>query len=459
MKKKMILLAVTGWTLAGTAALEDNGGFAISDVAVKSRQPWQNYVDVDFTLTAPAGREAELAEMDVVASNGFDRVTLADTSLHAPLAKHGRNRFIWNAGTSYSGSTLGKVRFYLAVASTNAQKGLYFTVNLRTGERNWYPAAFSNRVNALFYTGEFMPFRYIPSTVSQAWKELAGTNTFVIGSPDDEVWKTSNDYTREKQREVKLTHGFWLGVFPVSVPQWEALGFQSWSNAGTANYAVNGTTYEKVRGTDKLSSGYCFPVTTNVAPKSYIGLLRAKTGLGFDLPTEYQWEYACRAGVTNAYWWAPPTVSKDAMMANPGASVSRVLGQKKPNRWGLYDMVGCVHNWTTTLGRKSNSTDESAVLVYADDPAADANGILVDPAGCTPTYDNSTLYRVTRGSHSAANGDVTDRFGNTGSIMMRVYRSAYRYPQIANGGETDNEGFRLCLTEAEADTEWFSAGE
>lgn len=459
MKTNIFLLATAGWALASTAALENNGGFAISDVTVKSRQPWQNYVDVDFTLTAPAGREIELVEMEVAASNGFDRVTLADTSLHAPLAKHGRNRFIWNAGTSYSGVTLGKVRFYLAVASTNAQKGLYFTVNLRTGERNWYPAAFSNRVNALFYTGEFMPFRYIPSTVSQTWKELAGTNTFVIGSPDDEIWKSDADFSREKQREVKLTHGFWLGVFPVSVPQWEAFGSTAPYNPGTADYVVNETTYEKVRGTDKLSSGFCFPVTTNVAPNSYIGRLRTKTGLGFDLPTEYQWEYACRAGETNAYWWAPTTVTNYTMTGNPGATMDRRLGTKKPNRWGLYDMVGCVHNWTTSLGRKSNSTSESEVHVYADDPASDANGILVDPVGCTPTYDNTTLYRVTRGSHSGAGGDITDRFGNTGPIMQRVYRSAYRFPQITNAGETYNEGFRLCLTEDQADMEWFPGGE
>lgn len=459
MKKEILLLAITGWALASTAALENNGGFTISEVTVKSRQPWQDYVDVDFTLTAPAGREGEWVEMDVVASNGLDNVTIAETSLHAPLAKHGRNRFIWNAGISYSGSTLGKLRFYLAVAQTNVQEKLYFTINLNTGERNWYSAAFSNRVNALFYKGEFMPFRYIPSTVSQAWKELTGTNTFVIGSPDDELWKSENDFSREKQREVKLTHGFWLGVFPVSVIQWEAFGFTTPHNAGRVNYAVRGTTYEMVRGTDRLSSGFCFPVTANVAPNSYIGLLRAKTGLNFDFPTEYQWEYACRAGETNAYWWAPTIVTNYTMLSNPGASKNIVLGTKRPNRWGLYDMVGCVHNWTTTLGRKANSSAESAVHVYADDPAVDADGILVDPVGCTPTYDNATLYRVTRGSHYDAGGETTDRFGNTGPIMQRVYRSAYRYPQIADGGEVYDEGFRLCLTEDQADTEWFPPGE
>ena len=284
MKKEILLLAITGWALASTAALENNGGFTISEVTVKSRQPWQDYVDVDFTLTAPAGREGEWVEMDVVASNGLDNVTIAETSLHAPLAKHGRNRFIWNAGISYSGSTLGKLRFYLAVAQTNVQEKLYFTINLNTGERNWYSAAFSNRVNALFYKGEFMPFRYIPSTVSQAWKELTGTNTFVIGSPDDELWKSENDFSREKQREVKLTHGFWLGVFPVSVIQWEAFGFTTPHNAGRVNYAVRGTTYEMVRGTDRLSSGFCFPVTANVAPNSYIGLLARRQGLTSTFP-------------------------------------------------------------------------------------------------------------------------------------------------------------------------------
>ena len=43
--------------------------------------------------------------------------------------------------------------------------------------------------------------------------------------------------------------------------------------------------------------------------------------------------------------------------------------------------------------------------------------------------------------------------------MQRVYRSAYRFPQITNAGETYNEGFRLCLTEDQADMEWFPGGE
>lgn len=472
MKTKIFLLTMLGWTLSGMAALENNGGFTISDVTVKSRQPWQDYVDVDFTLTAPEGREDELVEMDVAASNGLDRVTIADTSLHAPLAKHGRNRFIWNAGTSYSGLTLGKVRFYLAVAATNVQKGLYFTVNLHTGERNWYPDSFSNRVTEVFYRTAFMSFRYIPSTVSQTWKERAGTNTFVIGSPDDEIWKSDGDFIREKQREVKLTHGFWLGVFPVTVAQWEALEKTASWPAETVDYrdlyAICYATYENVRGRDTLSSGTCFGknVDTNgcpaVDPAKYIGIFRAKTGLGFDLPTEYQWEYACRAGVTNAYWWAPASVDAVAMTGDPGASMTKLTGTKKANGWGLYDMVGCAHNWTTTLGRNANSTDDSSLTVYADDPAADASGVLVDPVGCTPPadYGNDTpFYRITRGSHSAASSIITDRFGNTGSIMMRVYRSAYRYPQVTNGGELANESFRLCLTESDADTEWFPAGE
>ena len=61
MKTNIFLLAAMGWTLAATAALEDNGGFTISDVTVKSRQPWQNYVDVDFTLTAPAWSKSSAA--------------------------------------------------------------------------------------------------------------------------------------------------------------------------------------------------------------------------------------------------------------------------------------------------------------------------------------------------------------------------------------------------------------
>jgi len=85
-----------------------------------------------------------------------------------------------------------------------------------------------------------------------------------------------------------------------------------------------------------------------------IGLLRAKTGLAFDLPTESQWEYACRAGTTTALNNNKNLVS---LSSDPGAdevawygansgSTTHEVGLKRANNWGLYDMHGNVQEFT-----------------------------------------------------------------------------------------------------------------
>ncbi len=438
-----LALSVCAASLAGATAAD----YSIVDVSAKSRAPWQTLVDVDFTLVAPEDADpGARVRIAVVASNGSSRVAISPASLHAPLAKLGRNRFVWNPLTDHAGRTFAHLRFHLSVADAQPEKAPYFTLNLRTGERDWYPTDFGSYVNSNdLYKTAFMVFRHVPATMSDEWKDAHdGQDFFMMGSPDDEPYRLPSDAAREARVPIRLTKGFWLGVYPVTAFQLETFGAKrSYANdADTAAARGDCAHYGAVRGRDGANAGFCFGKDVDergwpaVDPQSFIGRLRARTGLCVDFPTEAQWEYACRAGTTNAYWFGVENIWRESNSGRPGPSRTPLVGGQAPNAWGLHDMVGCVHNWTTTLGVMA---DGSNWLQSAAD----------DPAG--PVAEMDAPKRITRGSHYFADGEGgTDTLGNEiKHVRYRVYRSAYRYPQNSADGSYERAaiGFRLCVPE------------
>ena len=152
-----------------------------------------------------------------------------------------------------------------------------------------------------------------------------------------------------------LTRDFYAGVFEVTEKQWElVMGANPSKNKLGDACPVEFMSYNDIRGT---SEGAQWPESSAVDATSFLGILRAKTGLEkLDLPTEAQWEYACRAGTTTKY----NTGDTEADLAAAGwyngnsEGQKHPVGEKVPNDWGLYDMHGNVVEWCQDQSGTSN---------------------------------------------------------------------------------------------------------
>ena len=373
-----------------------------------------------------------ILRVEVVASNGVDSVYVSDASVDGGTycGASGRQTIVWDPAADHKGVLFGDLTFHLAVAETNVTTAPYLSVRLSDGRIGYHGMAITNTITNERYLTDYMVFRRISATTSDEWKALSdGKDTFTFGAVSNDcahLYKTAADFIKEQPREIKLTKDFYMAVYPLTIGQLERLGFkQQQGGTGVNNHtygreynaATMGLKYNFLRGADTTAQ-YNFPATSAVAPDSLVGVLRARTGLNFDLPTEAQWEYACKAGSTNAYWFAE-TDELPSSASLTSHVKSMYVNQFPPNAWGLYAMVGCCHQWTTTLGRTSNNGNldgwnDHNYVVFGEGE--------VDPVGPVPSY--SAPYRIVRGSHCNANGNQTMWDGVARNIRFRVYRTA-----------------------------------
>ncbi len=168
---------------------------------------------------------------------------------------------------------------------------------------------------------------------------------FIMGSPAGSLFSAGEAGRRddEVQHEVVLTGGFMLGLTPVTVAQYQALmGPGDPATARSDRPVVEVTWTDALRFCNALSKRrgldevYVLTSQDNVTWEQ--GLARP----GFRLPSEAEWEYACRAGSRGARYGPVDQVAWHA--GNSGGQVHPV-GQKKPNPWGLHDMLGNVWEW------------------------------------------------------------------------------------------------------------------
>ena len=249
-----------------------------------------------------------------------------------------------------------------------------------------------------------------------------------MGSPTTETDRYGNEYLHR----VMFTEDYYAGIYEVT------------QNCANRNFddspirAFNCVQYSYLRGMNNdTGSGYWPENGHAVTANSVIGKLRAMCGIAdIDLPTEAQWEYACRAGtgtpLPNGKEWSSANLQEIGQREYNVTVCPQVVGGKQPNAWGLYDTIANVQEGC--LDRFTEGTTYTGLFT----PGWETGAVTTNPVGTT---DASIPQCVFRG-------------GDWGSDSYRYTRSAARikagieyYNQSAA-----NKGFRLfCSVHAVAD--------
>lgn len=194
---------------------------------------------------------------------------------------------------------------------------------------------------------------------------------FVMGTPDSEKGHRKDE---GPQHKVKI-EPFWMEKFEVTWDEYRLFNFSKLSGeVPGADPVVDGIS-RPTRPYVEMSfgmgiNGYPAISMTQHAANKYAEWLSAKTGQFYRLPTEAEWEYACRAGTTTAYSWGDdPSKASDYAVygANSGNHYAKT-GSKKPNPWGLYDMHGNVMEWTLDQYSPATYAKPPADFVHSTEP-------------------------------------------------------------------------------------------
>lgn len=411
--KKLISLGVC--LLAAGALFADAPTISDVTLSVGGR-----IVTVDYKLAnGPAIVTAEFATNGVVVDCGWPFSMPGDV---ARVVTNETCRFCWTVDLSWPEAdivanglsvtlkawALDTPPDYLVVDFSTFSNRLYFA------SEQSLPGGIGNPV----YRSSAVVMRHIPVS-SDEWR-MGCVSTYPYQG--NASWET-NHY-------VKMTKDYYIGVFPLTQGLYRYFGGKpqvGGSGDAQAHSVENGypdgdlkpltiVTFVTVRGS------YNWPTDGHkVEASSLLGMLRTRSGVEFDFPTEVQWEYACRAGTetcnyagskssdVNAVAWTSENWRDDPACTS---NQTHAVGQKRPNGFGLYDMLG--------------NTYEFALDYFTYDLTSPE--FYLDSVGPTNALD-STKERVTRSGH-----------WNQGASNSNAH---YRRKCPQTSGSVNN-GFRLA---------------
>ena len=415
--------------LAVTAAVVtvEADGVTLESVQARQRYPWNGLVDIDYTITydngATLGVDDNL-EVLLVDHDVEPAVTnRAITFLQAPLPMtEGSHRITWDANADKVTNRIDKAEFIIQLKHYSEA---YMVIDVSGGsETNCYPVDFLNGAPPNGFTDpEYKGNKIVLRRIHPG--------SYMAGSPDNEANRIA---AREKQHRVALSQPFYIGIYEVTQKQYENVTGAKPSTYKGDYRPVEKVSYDTIRGGN-------WPTTADPGANTFMDMLIRKCKAkgsdgnytepveGFDLPTEFQWEYACHAGTTGAFnttnaYNNANSGEQEAQLMLLGRYKSNqtdgkggydanhtVVGSYQPNQWGLYDMHGNVLEWCRDW--------------YQEDVAALKQ--FTDPKG-------------------AASGSYRARRGGSWSGTVGDCRSAYRRDEGASSFALAYIGFRLSRT-------------
>lgn len=316
MKKLISFICVIALSINAFAAV------ALSNVKIKQRYPWNGKVDISFKFDSTrSNNTVRITAIDRSTGGRLNVVNLFDengTQLNAPIKMApGEHRIVWDADKDLEAG------FRTESLAVSVSIGKYFE----------YPTYCAIDISG-GTDAEKWPVTYFDEMPEGGWPieykttkllfKLIQPGSFMMGP---RIGATHSNGPYENRHHVTLTKPFYINVFELSNKQWSLVQTNviHWTGSGDLHYRYE-VFYDELRGPDKGQNWPSLEVDSN----SVIGRIRQKTGIAFlDLPSEAQWEYACRAGTTTDF----------NNGTNDGTDVLQwgEIGSARPNAWGLYD--------------------------------------------------------------------------------------------------------------------------
>lgn len=325
MVKTAVALLATG-LVGGMTAL----GASVSDVTAQQRYPWNGLVDISYTISGDVAAMNNPSILITAIDNDSGCTYLASSFEREPSLTAGTHIATWNPNADGLKINSTDVRFTVSLSD---KASLYCLIDISGGS------------SATKY-----PVTYLNEVPSGGWNESHKKDYIVLR------YCPAGTYMMQGDRKVTLTKPFYMGVFEVTQGQYKnVMGSSSRFWNMTGDYYPMAATYSAIRGAND------WPSSTAVGADSFVGKLMAKSSpklSGVDLPTEAQWEYACRAGTVGELSSGKglnPVNVKEVAGVFDGNIKTDVVGSHKANPWGLYDMHGnapemCLDFYVKELG-------------------------------------------------------------------------------------------------------------
>ena len=392
--------------LAVTAAVVtvEADGVTLESVQARQRYPWNGLVDIDYTISYDNGATLDVddnLEVLLVDHDVKPAVTnRAITFLQAPLPMTaGSHRITWDANADKVTNRIEKAEFVIQLKHYSEA---YMVIDVSGGaSTNCYPVDFLNGAPSNGFTDpEYKGNKIVLRRIHPG--------SYMAGSPSSPA-EANRTERCEKQHRVALSQPFYIGIYEITQKQYKNVTGGDPSQYKGDYRPVEKVSYNTIRGTANTSDHtYDWPWTNAVSSSSFMGLLRSKCKSkgsdgnytepveGFDLPTEFQWEYACRAGTTGAFnttnaYDNTKSAEQEAQLkllgrytnnqtdGNGGFDANHTnVGSYQPNQWGLYDMHGNVWEWC----RDWYQEDASALKQFTDPKGADSGPGRLVRGGC-----------------------------------------------------------------------------
>ena len=400
MKKKLFQLC---WLLTLLLVSISFADVQVRDVSVKPRYPWNGLVDITYSILCgetddngePVDIYVDFKGYDTVLKKEFPMISLTGQGATAPLKTGGPYTVTWNAAKDYP--TLNSSGFQVKIHATVK---MYMVVDLSGGpDATHYPVRYSVKGPNL---------NDDTCRTTELWLRRIPKGKFLMGSPEYETGRKSD----EIQHEVTITKDFYIGVLECTQRQYELIMGYNPAKFQSADglRPVEMPSYNDIRGATATAGAGWPTFGHKVDASSFFGKLQAKTGLILDLPTEAQWEYACRAGTDTPF--NSGGVGRYGGNKNDNiGGYSRwhtKVGSYSPNDWGLYDMHGNVIEWCLDWYGEYKIDAKSCV----DPKGADTGNVRVLRGGSV--YDNNV-----EGCRSAARNTYIV-WGNNDGAGIRI---------------------------------------